>query len=196
MSADTVNSAIGAACRVLEAAGVPFALIGGAALPAWGRIRATADADILLCMERGSSESEAGLVRLVGALRVEGFAHHDRADRKRVGGFLILHFWFPIRSQGVSVRLDLLCSDDASHREVLRRAVRRRIDGLTVPVASCEDLVLLKLRAGRPIDTADARALLAINRGELDGRYLESRAAALGLGDALAQAWRESDDTA
>lgn len=66
------------------------------------------------------------------------------------------------------------------------RGVARRIDGFTVPVASCEDLVPRKLAAGRAVDLADAEALLAINAPSLDREYLERQAARMGLRERLA----------
>jgi hypothetical protein len=72
------------------------------------------------------------------------------------------------------------------YREIVDRAVVRSVDGFSVRVASCEDLILLKLAAGRPIDLADARELVEINREKLDMKYLESRAQTLGLAAELA----------
>jgi predicted nucleotidyltransferase len=97
----------------------------------------------------------------------------------------VLHFWYPLRPEGLSIRVDLLAGGTGHAREAVARAVVRKIDGSAVKVASCEDLILLKLAAGRPIDVADARELLAINRGSLDRAALEARAASLGLADAL-----------
>ena len=60
-----------------------------------------------------------------------------------------------------------------------------------MPVAWCEDLILLMLAAERPIDLADARALIAVNRTDLDLQYLRSHAAGLGLLEALRDALEE-----
>jgi hypothetical protein len=43
---------------------MPHALVGGAAMPAWGRIRATADADFLLLLEPGAAGLAEGLAAL------------------------------------------------------------------------------------------------------------------------------------
>jgi len=188
MLGESLLAALETATNALQASGVRHAIIGGAALPAWGRIRATEDADVLISLGQGARAGEP-LRKVVESLRGAGFAHMERADRRRIEDKTVLHFWFPLRPQGISVRIDLIACDGVEYEEVLDRAVRRKIDGFTVPVASCEDLVLLKLAAGRPIDLTDARELLAIQGKGLDRDYLRTRAARRGLQHALDDAW-------
>ncbi|MEW6747405.1 MAG: hypothetical protein AB1486_32135 [Planctomycetota bacterium] len=181
MAGESVLLAIDAAGQALSSLGVSYALIGGAALPAWGRIRATADADILVALPW----SKASYLRIVEGLRGAGFAHLERADRKHLEDKTVLHFWFPLREHGYSIRLDIIVAQGARYDEIIQRCSIRKIDGLTVRVASCEDLVLLKLAAGRPIDRADAGELLTINSSTIDRAYLEDRASELGLTNEL-----------
>ncbi len=182
MRDEVLLSVIEGASRCLEELEVAYALVGGAAMPAWGRVRATADADFLVFLEPGSQPHEQRLRVAIDAFRSAGFAHLERADRRQIEDKCILSFWYPVRPHGYSVRLDLIVVSDPTYREVVDRAVVRSVDGLSVRVASCEDLILLKLAAGRPIDLADARELVELNRATLDVDYLESRAQALGLG--------------
>ncbi len=48
--------------------------------------------------------------------------------------------------------------------------------GLELPVASPEDMILLKCLAGGPVDLEDARSILVVMKGKLDLRYLEAEA--------------------
>ncbi len=188
MASESILEAIRTAVACLDRAGYRYALIGGAAMPAWGRIRATEDADVLLHLNSAAVEIPA----VVSALREAGFAHLDRADRRTLGDKIVLSFWYPARPHGFSIRLDVLVVERAEYRELLDRAVVRRIDGFEVRVASCEDLVLLKLASGRPVDVADVRDLLAINGAVLDWGYLRSRAAEAGVLAELEAAARDS----
>jgi hypothetical protein len=188
MPAEPLLAVLEAGSDALAGAGIRFALIGGAALAAWGRTRATGDVDILIGLGPEGESPEDRLKRAMNALREAGFAHLERADRRRIGDQTILHFWFPLREQGLSIRLDIIQASGPDSREVLDRAVMRKVDGFSLPVASCEDLVLLKLAAGRPVDLADARDLLAVNRDALDQAYLQSRAARKGLLKELGEA--------
>lgn len=188
MTGDAILGAIGAAHAALEQAGVRHVLIGGAAMPAWGRSRATADADFLLNLEFGTEQGQQQTAAIVEAFRKAGFAHMVNADRRRIDDKWILHFWFPVRDRGFSIRVDLILVSGPEGKQVLERAVLRQIDGVQVSVASCEDLILLKLAAGRPIDVADAVELLAIHAGRLDMEYLRRQARQNEVGDALKQA--------
>jgi len=155
-------------------------------MPAWGRIRATADADFLL--HAAAAERDA----VTDGFRKHGFAHMEHADRQKIGDQWVLHFWFPVRPHDISVRVDLIVAETPEYAGIVERAVNRRIDGVTVRVASCEDLILLKLVAGRAIDLADAKELLAINRDALDDKYLKDQAGRMGATDALAGLERDS----
>ncbi|MFI5401717.1 MAG: hypothetical protein ACHQ1G_02195 [Planctomycetota bacterium] len=68
-----------------------------------------------------------------------------------------------------------------------RSRSRRPSDGFRARVASCEDLILLKLVAGRAIDLADAKELFQVNRDSLDLAYLRGQAAGMGITEALAE---------
>lgn len=50
MATEALLAAIEAAVGALQKVGADYALVGGAALPAWGRLRATQDADVLLAL--------------------------------------------------------------------------------------------------------------------------------------------------
>jgi len=52
--------------------------------------------------------------------------------------------------------------------------------------ASPEDLIVMKLKAGRPHDFEDALSVLATQRGRLDERYMADWAARIGVYDELA----------
>ena len=181
MATESLVSVIEAAARCLEGVGFKYALVGEAAMPAWGRIRATQDADIFLYVDPSELGLDAALTSLVGAMRSAGFAHLEVADRCSLGDKQVLFFWFPFRPEGFSLRVDVLVSDRPLYSEIVERAVLKKIDGQRVPIASCEDLILMKLGAGRAVDIADARELAAINKSSIDQAYLRSRATAWGL---------------
>lgn len=76
-------------------------------------------------------------------------------------------------------------TDEAFLERVVERATPLTWDDREMPVATAEDLVLMKLDAGRPQDIDD---VLAIKDGlgeRLDLEYLRSQAETLDLGHAL-----------
>jgi hypothetical protein len=94
----------------------------------------------------------------------------------------------------IEVRVDLMLADSPFHREALRRASTVDLPGFggSIGVIACEDLILLKLAAGRILDLADAAALVRANRGQLDLGYLGRWAAGLGVGPDLERVWEEA----
>lgn len=84
MAGEGLLSALEAALRALDRVGLGCALVGGAALPAWGRIRATQDVDLLVGLSWSSEPGQRTIASLVSRLREEGFAHLERADRRRL----------------------------------------------------------------------------------------------------------------
>ena len=59
---------------------------------------------------------------------------------------------------------------------IFERARRVPFLGLEMPVASPEDMILLKCLAGGPVDLEDARSILSVMKGKLDMKYLEKEA--------------------
>lgn len=149
---------------------LPYALIGGLAVAAWGAPRATEDIDLLADV-RPSPELNA-------ALRATGFEAEWRHGDPDDPVPLLLR----LRSAS-GPEIDVICATLGWEREILSRSIRIRIPGdLEIPVVSVEDLIVLKLMAGGPGDLADVADLLE-RAGPLPG--LEKRASARGVLDLL-----------
>lgn len=157
---------------VLEQRRVPYAVIGGLAVAAWGAPRATEDIDLLADVDP-SPELDA-------ALRAAGFDPEWRRGSPDDPVPLLLR----LRSAS-GPEIDVVCATRAWEREMLSRSIRVRIPGgPETPVVAVEDLIVLKLLAGGPGDLADVADLLE-RVGPLP--ELESRAAARGVSDLLRQ---------
>ncbi|MFO0980721.1 MAG: nucleotidyl transferase AbiEii/AbiGii toxin family protein [Planctomycetota bacterium] len=181
MVSDQLSLALERALDALSTAGIDHVLIGGMALNLWRRVRATRDLDILVLAE--STDIDA----LRRSLRDAGFAHHAGGDTVRLDDALLLQFWWPIRALGMSLKLDVLSGRLPFHAQVLARKRSVTLHDRGVPVASPEDLILLKLIARRPIDLSDAEELYRLHRATLDEQYLLATAAKLGIRERLAQ---------
>lgn len=68
-----------------------------------------------------------------------------------------------------ATEVDLFVREPFPFDEAWGRATLVDLGGVTVPVASIEDLVALKRAAGRPKDLEDVRVLEAISRERTDG---------------------------
>jgi hypothetical protein len=151
--------------RRLQAHGVRFVLIGGLAAKAHGSPTLTVDIDVCYARDRGNLErlaavlGELGTV-LRGAPRDLPF-HPDRRTLERGDSFTFTTDYGDLDILGTPAGVTGFDELDAN-------AVDADLDaGLTVRVASLDDLIRMKRAAGRPKDRVELEILGAL-RDEID----------------------------
>lgn len=153
---------------------VRYCLIGALTLGVWGASRATQDIDCLLLL---NEKQRADLDRL---LRRRGFVPDARwAEQNpllRDGCVRYRKGLFPV---------DLLFPRDPFDHKALSRRRRKQLHGKSVWVVGPEDLILLKLKAGRPRDFDDILSVVGRQKSKLDEAYLKDWAKRLGLWEEL-----------
>jgi len=163
-------AALSAFVRALPEPAPAYCLIGALALGVWGAVRATQDIDFLILLDHERRDA------LTASLSTAGFEPDRRwADLNPLAKESVTRFRFGPHP------VDLLHAQDAFHREALARRRTMAIENVTIEVASPEDLMLLKLRAGRDQDFVDVAGIVARQKDALDVGYLRSWAGRLGL---------------
>lgn len=144
-------------------------LIGGHAVNTWVEPRFTADIDLAVLVDRPALE------RALEQLAVHGYevVQTIGADAPSGPDFVRL-------AAASGPPLDIQTAKTAYQQQLVARAVATR-EGL--PVATAEDLVILKLIAHRPKDVVDLRGLIALP--DLDWAYIEQWAVAWEVADRL-----------
>ncbi len=89
--------------------------------------------------------------------------------------------------------MDVFLAETEYQRALLRRRQRHEAEGFAAWFVSAEDLVLLKLLAGRPKDLVDVGDILFI-QGGLDNAYLRDWARELNVALALEAALQSQRD--
>lgn len=148
---------------VLARLDVPHGLIGGWAVIAWGRIRATKDLDWLAAIPASRrKEVLAGLASLgTPEWRPPG-------EDDPISGL--------IRITPASIEesvIDILIADKAADRIALSRCVQVELGEDSLPAVRPEDIIAMKLQSGGGIDIDDVRGLLESQAGKLDEAVLE-----------------------
>lgn len=166
----------------LEAARIPYMVMGGWAVQAWGRPRPTYDVDFTL------SVSDSELCVFLRTLEKRGVMVDDaflKGFQDQLAGLSKVQvsvFEFPD-----PIRVDLFLAKSAYQLAAFSR--RREVDLLKrrIWVMAPEDLILHKLVAGRHKDLAAIEDILAIQKapGQLDREYLRQWASKLSVGEAL-----------
>jgi hypothetical protein len=166
--------------QTLDACSVRYAIIGGIATIQHGRVRTTADIDVLLTVPQlvmpafFTSLQNIGFVVDVNRNIVE--LRDDGLTTVRFGEILV----------------DMMRPVLPAFSHVLDRAVPTEILGQIVRISDVEGLIVMKLIAFRPQDEADIRDLLAAYRGELDLAYVRSEFAS--VADANDSRWGKLED--
>lgn len=174
---EPLHRALAALAALVREWGAPCALVGGLAMVLRARPRFTRDADLIITVSEGSSGA------LLEAARRHGFAYDEDETRTFVEGGLV-RLWSaeaPGASRQESVGVDLLFANDPLSESVVARAEVLEFDAIRLPVATPEDLLLMKLDANRPTDLDDAIALKEAFGESLDRAYIDHWAAQLGL---------------
>jgi predicted nucleotidyltransferase len=152
---------------LLKARRTKYVIIGGVAVTAVGEPRFTADLDAVIFVDDKAIEP------LLAAAADRGFELDLDAEREAIAAGRSIrltrgtfHFDLLVRS--------LFIEDQALERsrtiKVFRRAVR---------FPSPEDLLILKLAAGRPRDLLDAEGIMRRHGRALDRKYVERTLRAL-----------------
>ena len=149
--------------RELRRRDIPFMHIGGQAVLLHGAPRFTQDIDVTLAL---GPDDMAKVLAVCDALGLEPLVED-------LASFARETFVCPLRDQATGVRVDLIFSTLPYEHTAIERAVEVDVGGESVPFASAEDLILLKLFAGRARDLEDARSIVARQGAGLDWRYLE-----------------------
>jgi uncharacterized nucleotidyltransferase DUF6036 len=156
----------------LRANGTPYALIGGIAVSVRGEPRFTADVDVVASVELKRA------LDLLEATKRSDFEplFPDAAEVVETAYIL------PLRHRTTGIKADVVIGLTGFERNLVARAVPVDLGGLSIPVASSEDLLLMKVLAGRARDMDDARGIVSKQGATLDWDYV------MGVGKALGEA--------
>lgn len=168
--ADIIERTLTLLPRLFKQVPVPYAVIGGFAVNVWATERATLDIDVMVGGRRSQFEAvvaraaERGLQPQPQFLEVNPFLR-GLMVRCRIG----------------NLHVDFLRPRDAHDRNVLRRRCQATFAGHLLWFPAPEDLILMKLKAGRDRDFDDATRVVEHNQAVLNYRYLSRWARKLGV---------------
>ncbi len=152
---------------------IPYMLIGALALPVWGRPRATLDIDFMIL----ATEIPETLSQRLSVLGFEPDLEWAKLNPFLKG--------VQTRFRSKRLTLDMLLRRDKHHDAAFRRRCKRHHRAMYIWFPSAEDLILLKLRAGRHTDFDDVVGIFERVGEELDLRYLSRWARRLGIVEEL-----------
>lgn len=145
---------------------VEFVIVGGVAASLHGGSRVTFDLDIVPSLAPDSWQAVVDLLWSLGTRpripepveRIRDVEHVRRWRRDK--GMLALNF----RTPDGSTEVDLLVGESDAFEELRQRAIKVTVEQRTFFVASIDDLISMKQRAGRPQDVLDIAELRNIQK--------------------------------
>lgn len=159
----------------LKAADADWYLFGAQAAIIHGAARLTADVDVTVRLRPPSTTTS-----LTAILERYGFS-----ARVTSPGFIERTRVMPFVHRGTSMPVDAVLAGPGLEDQFFTRVRHRNVDGVSVPVASAEDLIVMKILAGRGKDTDDVMAILEAQGDSLDLDYVRQTLSL--LEDALGQ---------
>lgn len=146
----------------LEQRKIPYMVIGGQAVLAYGEPRLTRDIDLTLGWNSDRAEE---IIRVADGLgwKVLSDSPIEFAEKTMV---------LPCQDPRTGIRIDFIFSFSPYEAEALRRVKRLKIGKTEVCFASVEDLIVHKMVAGRPRDLEDVKNVLLKNPS-LDEKYVK-----------------------
>lgn len=148
---------LAAFARAFERAGVRWYLFGAQAAIIHGAARLTADVDVTAHLADVSPQLlERALLDAGFTLRIPD---PEFVVRTRV---------LPVVHAASGIPADIVLASPGLEEVFLDRAKVLDVDGVRVPVACAEDVVVMKLLAGRSKDLDDVVAILAAHPDDLD----------------------------
>jgi len=144
--------------------GVDWYLFGAQAAILHGVARLTADVDITVRLSDATSPE----------MLARALARHSFELRVSDPAFVKTTSVVPFLHRQTALPLDVVLAGPGLEERFFARAESRNIEGVPVRVASAEDLIVMKILAGRPKDFDDVVAVLASYGTRLDEPYVRS----------------------
>ncbi len=163
----TLEEAAGRMLGALTAAGISHMLVGGFTTNYYGIPRATKDVDIVIQL------ADRAQLSTVAAALGSGFDFDSQVTFETITGN-VRHI---VRLPGTPFVIELF---ELGKDEFQQKRFTRRVSlfipqvGQHVSLPTPEDVVIQKVRWGRPKDLEDARDVLAVQGSDLDLKYIET----------------------
>jgi predicted nucleotidyltransferase len=148
--------------KSLDKQKIPYMIIGGQAVLIYGRPRLTRDVDITLGVDTDRFSLIQGVCEKLGLVPIPENPQ-DFARETKV---------LPAEEPKSKIRVDFIFSFTSYEAQAIKRTREVVIDNYPVKFASCEDVIIHKMIAGRAVDAEDVKSILIKNENSIDLEYI------------------------
>ncbi len=173
---------------IFESLSARYAVMGGIAVRIHGIPRPTHDVDFTVAMARQHLNDFFARAMDAGYTVAEPYL---RGWVDQVAGMPLVKLRMYLEHHGIDI--DIFLAESDFQEKLLARRQCEDLEGDKIWFVSPEDLILLKLIAGRPRDLVNVQDIFFV-QGQLDESYLRRWAAPLGVVDRLEKALRDAHE--
>lgn len=148
----------------LDKGKIPYMIIGGQAVLLYGTPRLTRDIDITLGIDTDKFFLIKNLCNKTG-LKILSKNPENFAKETKV---------LPAEDTKLKIRIDFIFSFTLYEKQAIKRAKKVIMNGYSVKFASCEDVIIHKMFAGRAVDEEDVKNILIKNKSKVNLRYIKN----------------------
>jgi len=141
---------------------IPYMIIGGQAVLLYGTPRLTRDIDITLGVDTDKFSLIETICRKLG-LKILPENPEDFAKETKV---------LPAEESTLRIRVDFIFSFTEYEAQAMKRTKEVLMNDYPVKFASCEDVIVHKMIAGRAVEAEDVKSILIKIRNAYDFEYM------------------------
>lgn len=142
---------------------IPYMIIGGQAVLLYGTPRLTRDIDITLGVDTDKLFLIEKVCKRLDLLILpkdpENFARETKV--------------LPTENKKLNIRVDFIFSFTLYEKQALKRTKKVLMNGYPVKFASCEDVIIHKMFAGRAVDEEDIKNILIKHKNKVNLKYIK-----------------------
>lgn len=158
-----IEELIAKVARSLDAEKIPYMIIGGQAVLLYGTPRLTRDIDITLGVDTDKFSCIKNICKNL-KLKLLPEDSEDFAKDTKV---------LPAEETESRIRVDFIFSFTLYEQRAIKRAKDIIMDDYPVKFASCEDVIIHKMVAGRAVDEEDVKNILTKHKNSTDLKYIK-----------------------
>ena len=149
----------------LQKSGVKYLVVGGVAVNLYGYSRLTGDIDILLMLNPVNLLKMERIMKHLGYVERLPVKLYELRNKNRVKKWLkekgMTAYTF-ISSKKPQLDIDILAGHSLDFNKYYKKRTVIEAWGIRLPIIACNDLMVMKKKAGREKDLLDLKALLEL----------------------------------
>jgi len=151
----------------LNKAKIKYLVVGGVAVNLHGYVRFTGDLDILVLLEEPNLEKISKVMKKLGyserlPVSVMSLKDEDQVkewlEKKNMKAFT----FHPPKNN--PLQIDIIIEESLKFNQVSKDKVTKRIDNVSIPLVSIDQLIKMKRKAHRQQDITDLEALINLKK--------------------------------